>query len=599
MADKLRIYVCQHYILEARAVLRGEGLDDVEVAPYKDLCVHPSTSERQDLIEDLDLSDDEDSALIGLCFLARKGRSPEKAAIYPVKRGETCFSLFAPHPMIQQQLDRGAYLLTPGWVQDWESRLGSWGFDKQTAREFFKESSTRLVLLDTGVLPGAWGRLEELASHLDLPCEKIDLGLDHFRLHLEQAALRWRAERQGSDGQGVLKQARRRLADHAMVLDLLASLARTMSEEDAVEAILDLFSMIMGAKSVLYIPMDQGRPGVPRVQGGERAGPETAARLLKQLGDEAGYARIGPGFCVRVSFQDEELGVLAVADLSFPRRQEEYMNLALAMSRVCGLVITNARSESLRRQTHQALESKSAELERSNAELSQFAYAVSHDLKEPLRTISGFIQLLAERYGDKLDDRAAKYFDFTVDGAARMRRLIDDLLLYSRVGTHGLEFEQVDLGAVLDDVRGNLNAALEEAGARLSCDDLPMVLGDPSQMSQLLQNLVSNGIKFRGEAPPEVHVGALRQDSGWLISVADNGIGMRMEDAERIFKIFQRLHGRSRYEGTGIGLSVCKRIVERHGGKIWVESSPGEGATFHFSLPGDQLSKASRSKAQA
>ncbi|HWP28143.1 MAG TPA: ATP-binding protein, partial [Chloroflexota bacterium] len=192
---------------------------------------------------------------------------------------------------------------------------------------------------------------------------------------------------------------------------------------------------------------------------------------------------------------------------------------------------------------------------------------------------------LARRYRGKLDADADEFIEYAVDGARRMQALINDLLAYSRVGTRGQEFEPTDANAVFDQVVTDLGAAIEEAQAVVTRDDLPTVVVDPSQFGQLLQNLLSNAIKFRGERPPRVHVSARLEDDAWLFSVSDNGIGIAPEYTDRIFVIFQRLHSRAQYPGTGIGLAICKKIVERHGGRIWVESTPGEGSTFYFTLP--------------
>ena len=226
-----------------------------------------------------------------------------------------------------------------------------------------------------------------------------------------------------------------------------------------------------------------------------------------------------------------------------------------------------------------------AQLRRSNEDLQQFAYVASHDLKEPLRMVSSFLQLLQQRCGGSLDAEGEEYISFAVDGARRMKQLIDDLLAYSRVSTHGEEAESVDCEVLLERALGNLRFAIRDSGAVVTHDPLPRLEVDPSQFTQLFQNLVGNGIKFRGEAEPAIHVGAAHEDSGWRFSVTDNGIGFAPRHLQRIFDIFQRLHKREDYPGTGIGLAVSKKIVQRHGGQIWAESTPGEGATFYFTVP--------------
>ncbi|MBI4498793.1 MAG: PAS domain S-box protein [Chloroflexi bacterium] len=248
-------------------------------------------------------------------------------------------------------------------------------------------------------------------------------------------------------------------------------------------------------------------------------------------------------------------------------------------------VISVIRDITVRKQAEEQLRQTAAELERSNADLQQFAYVASHDLQEPLRMVASFTQLLARRYRGRLDADADTFIAFVVDGATRMQRLIEDLLAYSRVGTQGRPFEPTNVGAVVDRVLSELSAAITEHGATVTRDPLPTVMADPIQLGQVFQNLISNAIKFHQDAPPRVHVSTERQGREWRFSVRDNGIGIDPRYADRIFVIFQRLHAPGEFPGTGIGLAICKKIVERHGGRIWVASAPGEGATFSFTIP--------------
>ena len=236
-------------------------------------------------------------------------------------------------------------------------------------------------------------------------------------------------------------------------------------------------------------------------------------------------------------------------------------------------------------QSEQQLRQANVELKRSNEELEQFAYIASHDLQEPLRKIKSFIELLVEDYGNQLDAAADKYIGYIVDGATRMEKMINDLLIYSRVGSRELVLELTDLNVVLAQTLVDLDIAIAENHAAIATDFLPTVPANPQQMQQLFQNLIANAIKFRSEAPPEIRIQAKLQQREWLISVQDNGIGIKPKYAERIFTIFQRLHGRDKYPGTGIGLAICRKIVDRHQGRIWVESELGRGATFYFTLP--------------
>ena len=225
------------------------------------------------------------------------------------------------------------------------------------------------------------------------------------------------------------------------------------------------------------------------------------------------------------------------------------------------------------------------ELNRSNKELEHFAYVVSHDLQEPLRSISNFLQLLSRRYKGKIDPKSAEYIDIAVHGANRMQTMINDLLTYSRITTHGKKFSYTDCQAVLDDTLRDLNATIEENDAIVTNDPLPTVFADNSQMKHLFQNLIVNGIKFHGEKQPKIHISVVEEDKDWLFIVQDNGIGIDSKYAESIFDVFKRLHTRKEYSGTGIGLSICRKIVNRHGGEIWIESNLGKGSKFYFTIP--------------
>jgi PAS domain S-box-containing protein len=249
-------------------------------------------------------------------------------------------------------------------------------------------------------------------------------------------------------------------------------------------------------------------------------------------------------------------------------------------------ILSIARDITTRKAIEQKIERYAADLERSNQELEQFAYVVSHDLQEPLRMVKSYMELLERRYREQLDEKANMFIDYAVDGAQRMQEMIKGMLDLSRIGTRGNPLAPTDVEAILDRTLNVLGRTIEETGAEVTHEPLPTVMADKAQLAQVFQNLVANGIKFRREdVPPRVHISAERADGAWLFSVEDNGIGIDPKQSDRIFQVFQRLHTQEEYEGTGIGLALCKRIVERHSGRIWVESKPGEGSTFKFTIP--------------
>ena len=288
----------------------------------------------------------------------------------------------------------------------------------------------------------------------------------------------------------------------------------------------------------------------------------------------------------------ETRGVMHLASGELGYFKEDQRDHLMAVARQMGITLENRElfdeatvSKDRLEKAYQTLAQQAQELMRSNSDLQQFAYVASHDLQEPLRVITGFTQLLAKRYQGKLDKDADEYIGHSVEGAMRMQRLINDLLLYSRVGTQGKPFAHASCEEVLATALANLRVVMEESEAVVTHEPLPEVWCDGEQLVQLLQNLIGNGIKYRNSDRPRVHVSCRREGSQWLFSVKDNGIGIDSQYAERVFVIFQRLHGRDEYPGSGIGLAICKKIAEHHGGNIWVESELGKGATFYFTMP--------------
>jgi len=300
-----------------------------------------------------------------------------------------------------------------------------------------------------------------------------------------------------------------------------------------------------------------------------------------------GHIKIQRHATMPVIHHDKVIGLLQVAN-----KESDYTKvdvdllekLAETIGPILAARLERNHEENRRTQAELALEEKVIELERSNKELEQFAYVASHDLQEPLRMVSSYTQLIEKRYKDKLDDDAHEFISFAVDGANRMQRLINDLLDYSRVTTRGNPFRKLDLSSIMGQVIVNLHQKISETQAMIVNDDLPFVKGDESQLIRLFQNLIDNAIKFKGEGSPRITINATTENKTVTISVQDNGIGIDQIYSDRIFTIFQRLHGKDKYPGTGIGLAICKRIVERHGGSIWFTSEEGKGTTFWFTL---------------
>lgn len=314
---------------------------------------------------------------------------------------------------------------------------------------------------------------------------------------------------------------------------------------------------------------------------------EVAARA-EELTAELGRA-IEPGFEVFVA--KARNGRSETREWSYIRKDGTRVPVRLSVSEIVNKAgalvgfLGIARDITELKRGQEILEQTAAELKRSNEDLEQFAYVASHDLQEPLRMIASYLQLLERRYKGRLDADADQFIAFAVGGATRMQTLIRDLLTYARIGVHRKDPQPVDVSAAVKFALENLKIAIAEKEASIMVDPMPTVVGEPTLLTLLFQNLVENGIKFCTEVTPRIHISAAREGAEWIFSVADNGIGIDPQYLEHVFVIFKRLHGRDHYPGTGIGLAICKKIIDRHGGRIWAERGPGKGTTFKFSIP--------------
>jgi signal transduction histidine kinase len=312
------------------------------------------------------------------------------------------------------------------------------------------------------------------------------------------------------------------------------------------------------------------------------------SRPILHLAEIANRVSLDKNYSLRASrMTHDELGILTGRFNEMLSQIDERDSALVKTQAVLKREIEEKNNEILERlKTQHELDLANEELKKSNNDLQQFAHVASHDLQEPLRTVASYVQLLERRYKDQLDDEAKKFIDFAVAGAVRMQKMIKDLLIYSRVSTKGNEFKRTNCEEILRLSLMNLKVAIEESQAQVTHDPLPELKADGAQLIQLFQNLIGNALKFHiPDQLPQIHISAVPSDEGWKISVKDNGIGIEQQYFDRIFVIFQRLHNRQKYPGTGLGLAVCARIVERHGGRIWVESQPGEGTEFFFTIP--------------
>ncbi|MEI6519660.1 MAG: ATP-binding protein [bacterium] len=588
MTDKLHLLVCKHFYREALEIARLENFTDVTFSPYPDVCMHPQ-AEIQATLDKLPQSncgDDEQVMIVGGCFLA--GRKNLIADIDPDQLYfmDQCFYLLLNKTLAESYIKSGAYLLTPGWLQEWRAHLQLWGFDKETGQSFFKECAKKLVLLDTKIDNDAMNNLREFAEYLDIPYKHVPVGLDHFRSILLNIVLKWRSTCAYKESTAVISRANRKLADYTMSFDLIGRLTKIMSEDEAVKVIIDIFTMIFGANSIIYAPLIDDIPGEPvSLHPRDDVAAKVNEWYLKLPANE-NYFADECGYCLRIMYLNESVGLLILEDIPFPQYEDDYVNLSLIIAQLCGLAIANSRTISAREEAEKELLNKSLALARSNEELEQFAYIVSHDLQAPLRHIIGFSGLIMNK-SENINETQRDYLERIKQGAANLTELIQALLLYSRVTTRGKAFEPVELDQIVKEIVNDFEQEITELNGKVTCGNLPVVFADKIQMRQLFQNLIGNALKFiHPQIPPEIVIDSHEDDSGnVVITVKDNGIGFNIRYLEKIFLPFQRLHLKDEYPGSGIGLAICRKITHRHGGEITAESEPDQGAVFIITLP--------------
>jgi signal transduction histidine kinase len=581
--QRLCIVGCASHARELRAVLDAEDAEDVSLVLFPTQCERPRMT--WEWIQERatpQLAAGDAVLLLGAGCTFQLGEPPAACAgIRVLRPAAQCQHWYAAPEMLDDRVRRGAHVVTPGWLARWQVALRDMGLDQPTARALYGETTQVVLLLDTGAWPDSHQKLVAFAEFIGRPHETLKVGVGRLRNTVMRAVLEWRLERARS----AADRSRREAADRSMSLDILGGLAEARSEATAVAGLTDLFGALFAPGRVWFLAHGVDVPPGPTSSGGEDsdASPELLAALREPSSGtwwDADRGWLG----VSLSRGPDRIGVFVLEALACPEFAESYVGVLEELTGLCGLALGNARAYEALDDARRSSERQAADLARSNAELDQFASTVSHDLREPLRMVTMYTELVASRYAAVLDERGLKYMNYAVDGAQRMRRLITDLLALSRVGTRANTMRAVDSGQLVASVVRSLGPAIKEAGASVAVGALPVVYADPTQLAQVFQNLIANAVKFRAEAPPRVQVEAARRGDKWAFSVRDNGIGIPVGSRERIFGVFQRLHGRDEFEGTGIGLAVVKRVLDRHGSVVQVDDGPGGGTRFRFEL---------------
>jgi signal transduction histidine kinase len=582
MPDRLCLFACRNFQPEVAAAIAAEGWTDVVSAAFPARCGRPPLA--WDELRALLPEGCSQIVVLGRACLAGLGEVP--AGFPPVRllpQGQ-CFHLVAGPALVAEAIATGGYLITPGWLADWRGKLAELGFEPDHAGEWFRDFARELVLFDTGIDPEAPARLAELAQAVALPVRRIAVGLDLTRLLLARVVLEWRLDQERREGQARERQHGRELADHVSAMDMLARLARSQHEEEAVAAIEELFHMLFAPAVWHYLPVERGQvlagPGVPA---------ETRAELAA-LASAWAWTPSGQGFLLRIARGDQVLGLLAVDRLAFPEYRERYLNLALAMTGVCALAIDNARTRK-----------RLVEAEKM-ASLAILMAGVAHEINTPIGvglTAASSLQEqskdLARRFADHAMtqsdlrgylDRALAEAGLIRANLERIGQLID---AFRQVAVEGRvpEKRRFHLRHCLDEVIASLGNRLsgDRHDVAISCDEALEIDSYAGDWASIFTNLISNSLRhgFKGRDRGRIEIAARVEAGQLVVDYGDDGVGLSAEAQARIFDPF---YTTDLQHGMGLGMHLVYNLVtHRLGGAIVCASQPGQGARFHIEAP--------------
>lgn len=596
--DSLSIFVCSNLAEELAQVIKLHELRDVNIVPLKSDCRKAllTNASIRSYLNARNISDCANLLIIGgVCM------SQLDASEFPglrVHRLENCFELLLNKSILHRQISQGCYIISSGWLRHAWEIIPMWGFDEHSIKEFFAESARKIMFLDTGIMPDYEPELQKVAAYLGLEYEVTEVSLDHLDYLIQKEIMQWRYEKEKNFQNANLANLTRKTADYAMIFDQLNFLADLRSEAEIVHSTMDIFRLMFSAQKIIYLPIENGKEGKLVCY------PESLAvnDIICQRSCLDSYDP-QTEILIRMREKGQETGVFKLMDFTFPHYLSHYRQLAEFLASVSSLGISNARNfinlqEKEHRISQYAVElltqnedlekhvqERTLQLTAALDEIDDFAYSLSHDLRTPLRGIDGFSAVLMEDYGSVLDSQAVNHLNNIRRDAQRLGEVLDALHGLTNVSRKKLTTIPTNLSKMAEELFAQHRNSYPDRIIEYSIQPGIVAICDPALIKIALSNLISNAIKFSNQqAVARIEFGMQLMDRSWAYFVKDNGVGFNMDFVNKLFHNFQRLHKYADYEGIGIGLATVRRVIIKHGGKIWAVSKSGQGAVFYFTL---------------